>query len=159
MAYSRQLGLLDRPCVQTLSSPSHTSVGWPEGGRRTGDVHNVRDVSPAVDGGDQRDARPRQLVRVARDADDAQVRLGREVLDCGARPRQFRSERDRIAGRGCRRTGERRPDRAPAGVPEVCDDALLERGPDLLARELVVLGAAGHRARCGKELDEQPAVL
>ena len=66
------------------------------------------------------------------------------------------------------RTGERRGDRAPANVAKMRDNALLERGPELLAGELDLLRACGGCVKrtagagvsgAGDELDEEPAVL
>lgn len=45
-------------------------------------MDDVRDVFAPVYRRDERDSGPRDLVRVARDADDAQVGPWGEILDC-----------------------------------------------------------------------------
>ena len=60
-----------------------------------------------------------------------------------------------------RRTGQRRPDCAPASVPEVRDDALLERGPYLFAVDIFLSSCRLTRDGCWdrKKLDKQPTIL
>ena len=45
-------------------------------------MNDMRNALASINGGHQRDACPRNLVRVARNPDDAQIRLWRKVLDC-----------------------------------------------------------------------------
>ena len=59
---------------------------------RTGDVHDVGDARPALDRGQKRRRGPRDAIRLARDAHDAEVRRRREVLHCARTHTHIRSD-------------------------------------------------------------------
>lgn len=68
-----------------------------------------------------------------------------------------------IVNGGAGRTRQGGSDRAPSGVSKVRDDALLQRGPDLLARELVLGLACGRASWHGpgyrEKLHKKPTIL
>lgn len=102
-------------------------------------MYHVRNVLPPLDTTQQGDPRPRNVVLLSRDAHDTNVRRRGVVFYCItiSIPLNIRDEIEHA-------TGQRGRDRAPSRVPEVCEDALLERGPELFARQL---GRGG--SRCG----------
>ena len=112
---------------------------------RTGDVHDVGDARPALDRGQKRRRGPRDAIRLARDAHDAEVRRRREVLHCARTHAHTVRSTCGIGGREARRTAQGRTHRAPARVSEVRDHALAQGRPDVLPGELDAAAAAAAR--------------
>jgi hypothetical protein len=112
-------------------------------------VHDVRNDYAPVNGCQEHDGAPRNPVRIASDAYDAQARRRREVLHFCQVSRHIRLTD------ACPRTAEGRANSAPASIAKVGYDTLTQRGEDVIAREVLRWLCIG----CGEELDEDPTVL
>lgn len=123
-------------------------------------MDNTRNEFPSIDHGQQRNARPCDLMRVPRNPYDTQVRPRREILDWNNNIPHVSIVLGWSRGEGSTakggHTGEGGTDGAPAGIPEVGNDALLECRPDVpvcyVLTDLGVFPGDGRGDR--KELDK-----